>query len=72
MFDDREGPETIRFMDFAPNNRKPDQLVAAIQRPMIPQILRGSVTRLVYRLAYNDDIVAFKMGRRQDARRAHI
>ena len=27
---------------------------------------------LVYRLAYNDDIVAFKMGRRQGARRAHI
>jgi hypothetical protein len=27
---------------------------------------------LVYRLAYNDDVVAFKMGRRQGARRAHI
>jgi hypothetical protein len=27
---------------------------------------------LVYRLAYNDDIVAFKMGRRRGARRAHI
>ena len=27
---------------------------------------------LVYRLAYNGDVVAFKMGRRQGARRAHI
>jgi multidrug efflux pump subunit AcrB len=27
---------------------------------------------LVHRLAYNDDIVAFKMGRRQGARRAHV
>jgi hypothetical protein len=27
---------------------------------------------LVYRLSYNGDIVAFKMGRRQGARRAHI
>jgi len=27
---------------------------------------------LVYRFAYNDDIVGFKMGRRQGARRAHI
>ena len=27
---------------------------------------------LVHRLAYNDDVVAFKMGRRQGARRAHI
>jgi hypothetical protein len=27
---------------------------------------------LVYRLAYNSDIVAFKMGCRQGARRAHI
>jgi hypothetical protein len=27
---------------------------------------------LVYRLAYNSDGVAFKMGRRQGARRAHI
>jgi hypothetical protein len=26
---------------------------------------------LVYRLAYNGDVVAFKMGRRQGARRAH-
>jgi hypothetical protein len=26
---------------------------------------------LVHRLAYNDDVVAFKMGRRQGARRAH-
>ena len=28
--------------------------------------------RLVYRLAYNSDGVAFKMGRRQGARREHI
>jgi hypothetical protein len=28
--------------------------------------------RLVHRLAYNGDVVAFKMGRRQGARRAHI
>jgi hypothetical protein len=27
---------------------------------------------LVYRLTYNGDVVAFKMGRRQGARRAHI
>jgi hypothetical protein len=27
---------------------------------------------VVYGLAYNGDIVAFKMGRRQGARRAHI
>jgi hypothetical protein len=27
---------------------------------------------LVYRLAYNSDGVAFKIGRRQGARRAHI
>ncbi len=27
---------------------------------------------LVHRLAYSGDVVAFKMGRRQDARRAHI
>jgi hypothetical protein len=26
---------------------------------------------LVHRLAYNSDVVAFKMGRRQGARRAH-
>ena len=29
-------------------------------------------SQLVYRLAYNDGVVAFKMGRRQGARRAHI
>jgi hypothetical protein len=27
---------------------------------------------LVYRLTYSGDVVAFKMGRRQGARRAHI
>jgi hypothetical protein len=27
---------------------------------------------LVHRLTYNGDVVAFKMGRRQGARRAHI
>ena len=27
---------------------------------------------LVHRLAYNGDVVAFKMGRRQGVRRAHI
>jgi len=30
------------------------------------------LSHLVYRLTYNDDIVAFKMDRRQGARRAHI
>ena len=31
-----------------------------------------ALQELVYRLAYNGDVVAFKMGRRQGARRAHI
>ena len=34
--------------------------------------LAGLASKLVHRLAYNGDVVAFKMGRRQDARRAHI
>ena len=36
--------------------------------------LRGleNIIVLVHRLAYNGDVVAFKMGRRQGARRAHI
>ena len=32
----------------------------------------GLMLTLVHRLAYNGDVVAFKMGRRQGARRAHI
>ena len=32
----------------------------------------GRGERLVYRLVNNGDVVAFKMGRRQGARRAHI
>jgi heterodisulfide reductase subunit A-like polyferredoxin len=34
--------------------------------------LLEKAAELVHRLAYNDDVVAFKMGRRQGARRAHI
>jgi uncharacterized protein with PIN domain len=34
--------------------------------------LSSQLFHLVHRLAYNGDVVAFKMGRRQGARRAHI
>ena len=33
---------------------------------------KRKAANLVYRLAYNGDVVAFKMGRRQGARREHI
>jgi len=36
------------------------------------QCAEGVADSIVYRLTYNDDIVAFKMDRRQGARRAHI
>ena len=41
--------------------------------PDIPDMANVALkVTLVHRLAYNGDVVAFKMGRRQGARRAHI
>ena len=50
-------------------------------RPVVECAVMGTVSAsfvvqacgaLVHRLAYNGDVVAFKMGRRQGARREHI
>ena len=55
--------QSLRDKNFAPANAEP----TAIGTPR-----SDHREILVHRLAYNDDVVAFKMGRRQGARRAHI
>jgi hypothetical protein len=48
--------------------KEPDfEFVFAELRTPCWNLLYGFVRHLVYRLAYNDDVVAFKMGRRQGA-----
>jgi hypothetical protein len=39
---------------------------------MLAETPAGLFSAIVHRLTYNGDVVAFKMGRRQGARRAHI
>ncbi len=36
----------VRMLDFKPEACEPDRLVSAIQRPMIPQILRSGITKV--------------------------
>jgi len=45
--------------------------LATVAKAESPHDIQNNA-ELVHRLAYSSDIVAFKMGRRQGARRAHI